>query len=331
MTEPKIAFFYGDAYHCEQAIAGREAAITAGGPTERITRFGDEFDIKAFSIELSSGSLFSVRRHFILRHAEAVKPVKLLYPLLDLPLSPETYITLVAPDGKGLETLIKKVRERKGKVQGFPRPRGRSLERSAAAILESLGVKLPPTVVTELLERAGGDLLFFQEEVRKLATYAGTGKLTEEEISILSYSGGEESIYPFLDLVGARDLRGALAALARLHVDPSRLFPALLHQLTRLTEVRILKDGGLRPDKIASELGMPEWLSRRLLVQVKNYSQQELAAALSLGIKLDRAVKRGGIRPADAVFLLVLEAMSSLRSPAPGCSWQTQPSRSRGG
>lgn len=327
MTEPKIALFYGDAYQCEQAIAARESRITAGGPTERITRFGDEFDIKAFSIELSSGSLFSVRRHFLLRHAETVKPTKLLYPLLDLPLSTETYITLVAPDGKGLETLIKKVREKNGKVQGFPRPRGRSLERTAAAILEGQGVKLPPTAVTELLERAGGDLLFLQEEVRKLAAYARTGKLTKEEISILSYSGGEESIYPFLDLFGARDLRGALAALARLHVDPSRLFPALLHQLTRLTEVRILKDGGLKPDKIASELGMPGWLSRRLLAQVESYTQQELAAALSLGIKLDQAIKRGGIRPADAVFLLILDAMNSPRSPAPGYARRIQPSR----
>ncbi len=327
MPEPTIALFYGDPYHCEQAVAAREAAVSAGEPVERITRFGDEIDIKAFSIEISSGSLFSARRHFLLRHTEAVKPAKLLYSLLDLPLPPETYITLVAPGGKGVDTLIKRVREKGGKVQGFPRARGRSLERAAAAILEGQGIKLPPGAVTELLGRAGGDLLFLQEEARKLAAYSGRGNLTQEEISILSYSGGEESIYPFLDLFGARDLRGALTALARLHVDPSRLFPALLHQLTRLTEVRILKDGGLKPQEIASELGIPEWLSRRLLAQVKSYTQQELAAALSLGIELDQAIKRGGIRPADAVFLLILDAMNSPRSPAPGCSWRSRPSR----
>jgi len=323
MSEPSIALFYGDQYRCEEALAARDAAI---GKPERITRFGDELDIKAFSIEISTGSLFSPRRHFVLRHAEAVKPLRALYPLLAQPLPSGTFLTFIAAEGKGIEALIKKV-QREGKVQGFPRPRGKALEKAVAAILSEVGVTLPRTTLAELIDRSGGDLLFIREEARKLAAYLAGEKSKGTEVAKLFYSGGEESIYPLLDRFGARDLRGTLTGLGKLHEAPSRLFPALLRHLTRLTAVRVLKDGGLPSDKIASELGLPEWLSRRIAAQAENYSQQELTAALALGVQLDQAIKHGGIRPGDAVLKLILKTMNPSAAPALGYARRNRPSR----
>ncbi len=328
MPEAKIALFYGDPYQCERALAAREAGLAADGQIERIVRFGDELDIKALSIEIASASLFSPLRHFLIRHVEWVKPIRSLYPLLDLPLPTASYITLISSEEKGLDTLVKKVRERTGKVQGFPRARGRALEKVAAEIMNSEGVSLTKTALAELTHASGDDLLFLREEARKLAAYSAGAQLGPNDIAEILYNRGEGSIYPFLDLFGSRDLRGAVAALSRLNADPSRLFPALLHQIIRLTEVRILKDEGFSLSEISRDLGVPEWLTRRLLVQAKHYSQKELTAALQLGIELDRQVKHGGIRTADAVLILIFEVTNRTQtSRAPVYTARTQPSR----
>ena len=310
MTEPKIALFYGDPYRCEQALAAREGEIA---PDERIVRFGDELDIKALSMEMTSTSLFSSRRHFLIRHVERVRPIKTIYPLVEGSLPAGTYLTMLASDGKGLDGLIGRVKKVEGRVAGLPRPRGQALVQSVEELLREEGLQLPRTAVARLLEQGNGDLLFLREEVRKIAAYAGEETPSPTVVTTIGYTGGEESIYPFLDAFGRRNLANALAALERLYVDPNRLFPALLHHITRLTEVRILRDDGFSPRRIAAALETPEWLVRRLATQAKNYTQKELAAALSLGIELDRGIKRGGVRPADAVLKLVLAATSRPR------------------
>ena len=254
MSEAKIALFYGDPYQCERALGAREATLAASGQIERIVRFGDELNIKALSIELSSESLFSPCRHFLIRHVEWVKPIRSLYPLLDLPLPTMSYLTFISSEEKGLDTLVKKVRERKGKVHRFPHARGRSLEQIAREIVNSEGISLTRTALTELLRASGDDLLFLREEVRKLAAYSAGEQLGPNDIAGMLYNRGEGSIYPFLDLFGSRDLRGAVAALSRLNTDPWRLFPALLHQIIRLTEIQILKEAGLPLSEISHEL-----------------------------------------------------------------------------
>lgn len=312
MSEPKVVLFYGDPYQCEQALTAREAALGVDGPTERITRFGDELDTKALGIEISSGSLFSSRRHFLLRHAEAVNPLRALYPIIEHPFPAGTYLTLISATAKGIETLRKRV-QKLGKVQGFSSPRGQSLRRAVKSILDQYGVRVPSETVAALAAHTGGDLMMVNAEAKKLATYARSHELTTKALSALAYSGGEESVYPFIDRIGERNRRGALSVLAGLHVDPSRIFSVLLYHLTRLLTAHMLSDVGLASNEVATLIGIPEWLARRIVPQAQNYTQQELAAALALGIKLDQESKHGDVRPEDALLQLTL-AVTSHRS-----------------
>ena len=314
MSEPKVALFYGDPYQCGQALTAREAALGVDGPIERITRFGDELDIKAFSIELSSGSLFASRRHFLLRHAEAVNPLRALYPIIEHPFPAGTYLTLISATAKGIETLRKRV-QKLGKVQGFSSPRGQSLHRAVKSILDQYGVRVPPETVAVLAARTGGDLMMVDTEAKKLATYTRSHELTPEALSTLTYSGGEESVYPFIDRIGERNQRGALSALTELHVNPSRTFSVLLYHVTRLLTAHMLSDAGLALNEIATLIGTPEWLARRIVPQAQNYTHQELAAALALGIKLDQKSKHGDVRPEDALLQLTLAITSRRSSP----------------
>ena len=311
MPEPIIALFYGEPYQCERALVARDAAIAAD---ERIVRFGDELNLKAFAIELSSGSLFAPRRHFVLRHPEAIKPIRSLYPVFARQFSPDTYLTLMAAEGPATTALTKKVKQI-GSVQGFSRPRGKALTGWAKTIFDRHGMEVSPATVAATATRAGGDLLFIAAEADKLATYAQSGPITPAVVSALAYSSGEESAYPIADRVGERDLPAALAALADIHINSSRVFPILLHHLTRLLSVRMLIDAGFNPAKMAPLVGVPEWLARRLFNQARNYKLTELAAALSRGIELDQTVKRGGVRAEDALIQLIIVATTDRSSP----------------
>ncbi len=306
MSAPIITLVYGEPYQCERALAARDAAIAAD---ERIVRFGDELDLKAFAIELSSGSLFAPRRHFVLRHPEAITPIRTLYPIITGSFAPDTYLTLVAENGPATAALAKKIKPI-GDVQGFPRPRGKSLTGWARTIFEQHGVPVSPEIAAEVALRTGGDLLAAAAEADKLATYARSEPITLEVMSALAFTSGEESAYPIVDRVGERDLPAALAALSAVHINSSRVFSILVHHLTRLLSVRMLIDAGFNPGKMAPLIGVPEWLARRLFGQARNYTLTELAAALACGIELDQAVKRGGVRAEDALIQLLIVVTS---------------------
>ena len=55
MAEPQLAFFYGDEYRCDVALASRVEAIRSlDAGVEKHIRYADEMDYPAFSITRAS-------------------------------------------------------------------------------------------------------------------------------------------------------------------------------------------------------------------------------------------------------------------------------------
>ncbi len=310
MSIPTVALIFGDPFRCEQALAARHEAILEDGPgTERRAMFGDEVDLPAFATELSSSPLFARGRHFVIRRAEAIKP-KAFTRLAGQPLPEGTYLTFLATDLKATSPLVKAAKTAVT-VQAVPRPAGVRLERSAAALFSSAGIRLSPRTVKALVERSGGDLLALAGEARKLKTYLAGKTADPHRVEELTFSAGEGSVYPLLDRIGERDPRAALRCLAGLHEDPGRALSAALRHLSRLLMVRALQDAKTDTATIGSLLGSPSWLVSRLADQAKRHAYGELRAALDRGIDLDAGVKRGLLRAEDALHLLILAATTS--------------------
>ena len=298
----------GDPYRCQRALREREAELTALDPgCERHPLFADEVDPSGLELELRSASLFASGRHFVIRQMEKVSaPVaKRWSALIERGVSDGTFVTLIAADLKATSPIVKACKKR-GKFVALPAPRGRAVASSARAVLSESGVRIRPPALERLIHRSGGDLLSIAQEARKLRSYDPSDEIEEQTVIDLAFPAAEQTVYPFFDHIGAKDLQGALRTLDELREDPGRVLGGAIRHLTRLTMVRLLLDRRIAGSKMASLIGAPDWLLRRLIGQAKCHRIEELTAALDLGVRLDVRIKSGAMASSDALLELVL-------------------------
>lgn len=310
-NEPQIRLLVGDAYRCERALAERVEALRAADPAiERRVLFGDEIDAASLESDLQSASLFALGRHFLLRQIDRAKATKAIAGALEKEIPQETFVTLVARELKGTNTILKTLKK-KDAVLSLPPPKGRSVTSAVRDALDAEGISASAEAIRRLVYRNGGDLLGITNEARKLRAYAAESEavtLTPEMVDEMVFPSAERTVYPFFDRLGERNLREALASLAELRDDPGRLLGGALRHLARLTMVRVVLDQKGPRRSVADALGLPDWMCRRLTAQAKSHSLASLARALRAGVALDVEVKRGEIPPADALMKLTLAA-----------------------
>jgi DNA polymerase-3 subunit delta len=162
--------------------------------------------------------------------------------------------------------------------------------------------KVEPEACRRLAELVGDDLYELAGEVEKLSTWAGgESEITEVEVDLLVAPRAESPPWNLTDAWGARDVAGVLRAAERMldrTGDPvSRTLPRLVGSLTnhlrRARAAHRLESQGLSPADAASQLGMKPYPAQKLFGQVRNYSADELDAALIRLAQLDHALKGG--------------------------------------
>ena len=314
MSEPILRLFTGDPYRCERALADREAVLCAEDPNlERHVHFADEVQVGSLELDLTSLSLFALGRHFVVRRVEKTRAPKTFAPLLEVPLAQGTYLTLIATDLRATSPIAKAAKARDALVS-LPAPRGNAVRGTAKEILAERGVSLTEPAFRGFLHRCGNDLLTIAQEADKLRSLASERPLSEETIERTVFPSAERTAYPFYDRLGEGDLNATLTELRELREDPGRILSGILRHLTRLVMIRLLLDRKIARSEIAASVGVQEWLLRRLVGQAKRRSLVELSAALRLGVNLDREIKSGLVRPADALMELVLAAADASRT-----------------
>jgi len=317
MSEPILRLFAGDPYRCEQALAARDAALRAADPhLERHVHFGDEVELGALELDLTSLSLFAAGRHFVVRRVEKVRAAKALAALLERPFAEGTYLTLIAETLRATHPVAKTAKAKDALVS-LPSPRGSAIRANAQEILSQRGVVLTGPAFQELLHRCGSDLMTIAREADKLATLASERPIDEPTVERTVFPSAERTVYPFYDRLGEGELGAALAELHDLREDPTRILGGILRHLTRLVMIRVLLDRKTPPSEMADSVGVQEWLLRRLVGQAKRRSFAQLACALRRGVDLDREIKSGLVRPDDALLSLVLVSAGPGSTPKP--------------
>ncbi len=172
------------------------------------------------------------------------------------------------------------------------------------------GARADPEACRRLAEFVGDDLYELAGEVEKLATWANGDEVTDADVDLLVAPRAESPPWNLTDAWGARDVGGVLRAAERMldrTGDPvSRTIPRLVGSLTnhvrRARAAHRLEEQGLSPADAAGRLGMKPYPAQKLFGQVRNYSAEELDAALIRLAELDHALK-GGSRLANELEL----------------------------
>ncbi len=260
---------------------------------------GSEFDIDILdgddaSVEtiLASADLLpfmAERRLVIVRRADKLSTTE-LGSLADYATNPNTMSTLVLVFKKIAKNLrIYKAVDALGGVAEYKPPTKHQFPQFVVEMFAERGKKMGIEAAEVFVSAVGYDLRHIDTEIGKVIAYTGDRvTLSRKDIEQVVSQTAPTSIFEFLDAVGERNLRGALALLARLLGSGESIHG--VHAMTSrhvrsLISVKALmdrSDGARGPEGVARTIGggLQAWQAKRLIAQAKKYTGEELVDAL---------------------------------------------------
>ncbi|HMO56707.1 MAG TPA: DNA polymerase III subunit delta [Roseiflexaceae bacterium] len=204
-------------------------------------------------------------------------------------------------------TYLKKVAD----VREFLPKEGAALLNWVGERARDLGASIQPAAAQRLTLLAGSEGRMLDNELRKLASYVGSGgRITPQIVDRLVQDDQEQNLFAFIDELSARRLAAALQSLRHLLNDgqaATYLLFMIARQLRILLGVKELAGQRMRPDEIATQLGQKPFVVRKALEQVRAFSDADLVRLHDRVLELDHATKTGRFDAEAGLELLVAE------------------------
>ncbi|MFJ6214621.1 DNA polymerase III subunit delta [Streptomyces sp. NPDC092296] len=301
----------------DRAVAQVVAAARAADPDTDVRDLAPGALQPGGLAEITSPSLFAERKVVVVRAAQdlAADTVKDVKAYLEAP-ADEVIMVLVhagGPKGKALLDAARKAGAREVPCAKL----GKAGERLAfvKAEVRATGRSATEEACRALLDAIGSDLRELAAAVSQLA--ADTDGSIDETVVARYYSGRAEATgFEVADLAvtgrtaeALERLRWALAV----GQPPTGITYALasgVRSIGRLATV----GRGMRPADLARELGMPPWKVDRVRQQMRGWTGDGVAAALTAIALADAEVKGGSDDPAYALERAVVSVSRAARS-----------------
>jgi DNA polymerase-3 subunit delta len=295
------------------------------------TRFGDEA-VEVVSAEAVSGEdvvaalnslgLFGTGRLIVVQGVEKWK--KADAEALDAYLADPvhgTVLALVVEEPPKDDALGKLVARRGGEVLAYDVPKPKDPSVWVRGEFTRLGAQATDDAARRLVEIAGDDIGHLEQEVEKLATWAGGEQIGPREVEELAVPVTEAPNWALSDAWGSRNVGEVLAACeAELEkgVEPFLVAVRLGAQVTLVRAVQSLAEDGLSAKEIAGRMKKHEFRVRKAMGHAERYSRDELDAAIIRLAELDAALK-GASRVSNELELeRALLEITAAREPVPG-------------
>lgn len=284
----------------EQAVRLLEEALCPGALQEwcLVRVDGAESNGAAVLDLVSTPPLLGDRRVVVVKAADQLADDELLLPhVLDPP--GFSTLVLVAPSYDRRRKLYQEI-QRRGKLLEFGAPAQAQdrLER-IAEIARALGVELDREALAALAAKVGDDFKRAEQELAKLAVYAGGRTVGSGEVFAVVAEGppalGQWTVFEYVDALS--EGQGALA-LERLEELLAAGEPPLVVLAMIARQFRLLLAGlawrGERPEALAQALSLKStYPARKALAQARGWSLSQIAQALEACAQCDAWLKRG--------------------------------------
>lgn len=208
------------------------------------------------------------------------------------------------------------VTARGGVVEERLAPRRAELQAWTRRHAEAIGVRIEPRAAAVLADRVGGAVMetdvergdqtrLVDNELRKVATFAGERPISVADVEELVADVRPASLYAITNAVDRRDGAAAAAALERALAEGQpvlRIMAALGGRVSDLVVVRDLLARRASPQEIAKRAARGNARMAERLVQAANrYQGEELEAMLNGLFEADLAIKTNAMDPEPAV------------------------------
>lgn len=205
-----------------------------------------------------------------------------------------------------------------GKVLTYDAPKPRDLPAWVRAQFDAHGAAVDQDAARALVEIVGDDLAALATEADKLATWAAGRRLARDEVEALATPAREATAWALTDAWGERDLARLLAACeAELERrDPFGVSTRLTAHVGLVRNVQVLAAEGVAARDIAKRLKLHEFRVRKALSHARNYTPDELDAAVVRLAALDAAIKGASRLSGELVLTRTLIELTRAAEPA---------------
>ncbi len=177
-------------------------------------------------------------------------------------------------------------------------------------------IPLAPDAANHLVSRAGMDIALLLNELEKCSLRVGEGQMvTRQIIDEMVKRAPQDTIFDLTDALGARNTPHAVGLMRELIAGgdaPERILATLVTHFRQLLQARAFLDARLTmdasllhrmppdlaaqlpqdgKDNLASVLQFQAWRGRRLAEQARNFTTEQIQAALESALSADLAIK----------------------------------------
>ena len=171
------------------------------------------------------------------------------------------------------------------------------------------GGEFSPQAAVALVEAISANQRLLDQEIEKLLAYTNMARpVTSEDVSLLVPYAQEAVIFDAVDALGQRDGAKAVTLVHNLLEhgnEPLYLFAMIVRQFRLLIQVKELSEQGLAPPAIAKAIKLHPFPTRKLYVQARNFSLQQLDQVHRHMLDIDVQIKTGQIDSIMALDLLI--------------------------
>jgi DNA polymerase-3 subunit delta len=227
--------------------------------------------------------------------------------------TPETVLALVAETLKSDAPLVKAVGGT-GEVLAWDVPK-RRVPAWVAEQFARLEVQADRDACETLVALVGDDLAELENEVEKIAIWAGSERVTARDVDALAVHAREAPSWGLSDAWGAREVAEVLAAYeSEMHrAEPFLVGARLASHVGLVRAAQRLAADGAPTREVAKALGVHEFRVRKALGHAEHYSRDELDDAVVRLADLDAALKGASRRPAELELELALVEVTQPR------------------
>ena len=228
--------------------------------------------------------------------------------------TPDTTVLVLLSRAVRADNWILRELEGLGQFRRFDSLKGPDLERWMAARMQAHGGQATAGALRMLAAFVGGDLRRMDNEIQKLAVYAGHNQIQDRDVQVLVSDAREAVVFSMVDAMIEGRPGAALGTLRRL-MEQGAAGPYVLTMLARqvrlMIQARSLEAEGAARGQMARAMGSGDFVVRKSLEQAGAFSDQALREIYRRLLETDVAIKTGGV--ADDLGLETLVAELSVR------------------
>ncbi|MBR4139948.1 MAG: DNA polymerase III subunit delta [Lachnospiraceae bacterium] len=198
-----------------------------------------------------------------------------------------------------------------GRVVEFGTQKEDTLIKWILGMLKKEGKNVTKETLQAFLTKTGSDMQLIKNELDKLVAYtAERNVITTEDVEHVCITQTTNKIFDMVNAIAVGQQKKALELyedLLSLKEPPMRILFLIARQFHQLYQLKQLSKEGMPGSEIAKLAGIMPFAMKKYQAQAKNFTEEELRAAVEECVASEEAVKTGLMNDRLSVELLIMK------------------------